>query len=44
MIGENLFMKSGRTGLNPQFNLAGTPDGRVYNPSRVISMGVNISF
>jgi len=44
VVGENLFLKSARTGLNPQYNLAGTPDGYDYNPSRVFSFGVNVSF
>ncbi|MCU4157813.1 SusC/RagA family TonB-linked outer membrane protein [Carboxylicivirga sp. A043] len=44
LVGENLFLKSKRTGLNPQYNLAGTPDGYDYNPSRVFSVGVNVSF
>ena len=42
--GENLFMLTERKGLNPQYNIAGTPEGNDYNPSRVISLGVNISF
>jgi TonB-linked SusC/RagA family outer membrane protein len=42
--GENLFLNTKRKGLNPQYNLAGTPSGNDYNPSRVISLGVNVSF
>lgn len=42
--GENLFVKTARKGLDPQYNLAGTPDGRDYNPNRVVSVGVNVSF
>ncbi|WP_372755452.1 SusC/RagA family TonB-linked outer membrane protein [Mariniflexile sp.] len=42
--GENLFMFAKRTGLNPQYNLAGTPSGNDYNPNRVISIGVNVAF
>ncbi|MHA7943115.1 SusC/RagA family TonB-linked outer membrane protein [Formosa sp. 3Alg 14/1] len=42
--GENLFMFAKREGLNPQYNLSGTPDGLDYNPNRVISMGVNLAF
>ncbi len=42
--GENLFLKSKRRGLNPQYNLSGTPSGNDYNPSRIISMGLNLSF
>jgi len=44
VAGENLFIKSARKGLDPQYNLAGTPDGRDYNPNRVVSVGVNVSF
>ena len=42
--GENLLLKTARKGMDPQYNLAGTPDGRDYNPARVISLGVNVSF
>ncbi|MEE1961114.1 TonB-dependent receptor [Allomuricauda taeanensis] len=42
--GENLFLKSKRDGLNPQFNLAGTPEGNSYNPARIISVGLNVAF
>lgn len=44
LAGENLYFKSKRDGLNPQYNLAGTGDGNDYNPSRVVSFGVNVSF
>lgn len=44
IIGENLFLKTARKGLDPQYNLAGTPAGDDYNPSRVVSVGVNVSF
>lgn len=44
VIGENLYLKSARTGLDPQYNISGTPDGRDYNPSRTVSLGVNVSF
>ncbi len=44
LTGENIFLKSKRTGLNPQYNLAGTPDGDDYNPSRIFSLGLNVSF
>lgn len=44
VTGENLFILTARKGLNPQYNLAGTPAGNDYNPSRTISAGVNISF
>ncbi len=44
LTGENLYLKSKRKGLNPQFNLAGTPAGNSYNPSRIISLGLNVGF
>lgn len=44
LTGENLFLKSKRTGLNPQFELGGTPNGNNFNPSRIISVGLNIGF
>jgi len=42
--GENLYLKSAREGLNPQFNLAGTPAGNAFNPPRIISFGLNVAF
>jgi TonB-linked SusC/RagA family outer membrane protein len=44
ITGENLYIKSKRTGLDPQYGLAGTGSGNDYNPSRIISFGVNFSF
>jgi len=44
LTGENLFLKSKRDGLDPQYNLAGTPDGNDFNPSRIFSFGLNLSF
>lgn len=44
VVGENLYLKSERDGLNPQFNLAGTPAGNDFNPARVISFGLNAAF
>lgn len=44
VTGENLLIDSERRGLNPMYNLSGTPEGNDYNPSRVISFGVNVSF
>lgn len=41
---ENLFLVSERTGLDPQYNLSGTPSGNDYNPNRIISVGANIVF
>jgi len=42
--GENLFLKSKRQGLDPQYSLAGTPSGIDYNPAKILSMGLNLSF
>ena len=42
--GENLFLKSERIGLDPQYNLAGTPSGNDFNPSKTVSLGLNVSF
>jgi hypothetical protein len=44
ITGENLYFKSRRTGLNPQFNLAGTPAGNDFNPSKIVSVGLNVGF
>jgi hypothetical protein len=41
--GENLFMLTERDGLNPQEAFSGTTSN-VYLPSRVVSVGVNVSF
>ena len=42
--GENLFVSSARQGLNPQYNLGGTPSGNDYNPGRIFSVGLNLTF
>jgi len=44
LTGENLLIKSKRTGLDPQYNLAGTPAGNDFNPSRTFSLGLNVTF
>ncbi|WP_421804077.1 SusC/RagA family TonB-linked outer membrane protein [Flagellimonas sp.] len=44
LTGENLYTKSERKGLNPQFNLAGTGAGNDFNPARIISLGLNVTF
>ncbi|WP_179345434.1 SusC/RagA family TonB-linked outer membrane protein [Winogradskyella ursingii] len=44
ITGENLFLKSERTGLDPQYNLAGTAPGDDFSPARTVSMGLNLSF
>lgn len=41
---ENLALFSKRKGLNPQYGLSGVQDGNDFNPGRVISAGVNVSF
>ncbi|MDN3492674.1 SusC/RagA family TonB-linked outer membrane protein [Winogradskyella bathintestinalis] len=42
--GENLYLKSERTGLDPQYNLAGTGSGDDYSPAKIFSVGLNVSF
>ncbi len=44
VIGENLYLKTKRKGLDPQFNLAGTPAGIDFNPARIFTFGVNVGF
>jgi len=44
LTGENLFLKSKRTGLDPQYSLSGTAEGDDFSPSRLISVGLNVSF
>jgi TonB-linked SusC/RagA family outer membrane protein len=44
VTGENLFLISRRTGLDPQYNVAGTPGGNDFNPARIVSFGVNANF
>ncbi|WP_340063543.1 SusC/RagA family TonB-linked outer membrane protein [Ascidiimonas aurantiaca] len=44
LSGENLFIKSKRDGLNPQFNLQGDPAGNAFNPPRIFSLGINVAF
>ncbi|WP_026777025.1 TonB-dependent receptor [Polaribacter sp. Hel_I_88] len=44
LTGENLYFKSARKGLNPQFGLAGTAAGNNFNPARIFSLGLNVSF
>jgi len=43
VTGENLFLLTGRKGMNPTQSFAGTTSN-VYLPSRVVSFGVNVSF
>ena len=44
LTGENLYLKSKRTGLDPQFEFAGAPQGNDFSPARIISLGLNVSF
>jgi TonB-linked SusC/RagA family outer membrane protein len=44
LTGENLFLKSKRKGLDPQYSLSGTTDGNDFNPSRIFSIGLNVTF
>ncbi len=44
VTGENLYLATKREGLNPQYNLAGTPSGNDFNPSRLITFGLNTNF
>lgn len=41
---ENLFLASKRKGMNPQYGISGVQDGNDFNPGRVVSVGVNLSF
>lgn len=44
LIGENLYLKSKRNGLNPQFEPEGTINGNDFVPPRLISVGLNVGF
>jgi hypothetical protein len=41
---ENLYTNSERNGLNPQFELEGTPNGNDFGPPKIISVGLNVAF
>jgi TonB-linked SusC/RagA family outer membrane protein len=43
VTGENLYLKTKRDGLNPQYNLAGTGSGNDYNPARIFSFSLNVT-
>lgn len=43
LSGENLLLLNARTGLDPQGSFAGTTDN-VYSPSRISTLGINVSF
>ncbi|WP_245962528.1 SusC/RagA family TonB-linked outer membrane protein [Tenacibaculum lutimaris] len=44
LTGENLYLKSKRKGLDPQYNFAGTQSGNDFSPARTVSLGLSISF
>lgn len=44
ITGENLFINSARQGLDPQFNISGTPSGISYSPASTISFGAKLNF
>jgi len=44
ITGENLYLSSKRRGLNPQYALSGVVPGDDFNPARIISLGLNVSF
>lgn len=44
VTGENLYLRSRRDGLDPQYNLAGTPSGDDFNPARFVTFGLNANF
>ena len=43
LSGENLLLLNARSGLDPQGSFAGTTDN-VYSPSRIATLGINVSF
>ena len=44
LSGENIFISTERTGLNPQYSLSGTSGGYDYSPSRTVTLGLNLAF
>ena len=44
VTGENLYLATKRDGLNPQYSLAGNSPGDDFNPSRLITFGLNTKF
>ena len=44
VTGENLFLKSKRDGLDPQYALSGVTPGDDFVPGRIVSLGLNLSF
>ena len=44
LVGENLYVNSKRTGLDPQFALSGRSENDDFAAGRIISLGLNVSF
>jgi TonB-linked SusC/RagA family outer membrane protein len=44
VTGENLFINAARQGLDPQFNISGTPSGISYSPASSLSLGAKLNF
>lgn len=44
VTGENLKLWSNRVGLDPQYELNGTPNGNDFNPARFLTLGINANF
>ena len=44
VTGENLYMFTARTGMNPTFNFSGTQDEFAYNPNRSVILGFSLQF
>jgi len=44
LTGENIFLSSERSGLNPQFEPEGTPAGNDFVPPRILSVGLSVGF
>lgn len=40
--GENLWLKNARKGMDPQYSFGGTTDN-VYSPSRIVTIGLNVT-
>jgi TonB-linked SusC/RagA family outer membrane protein len=43
VTGENLFLKSARDGMDPQYALSGVAPGDDFTPGRIFSVGLNLS-
>ena len=44
LVGENLYVNSKRTGLDPQFAVSGRSENDDFAAGRIISLGLNVSF